>query len=193
MVWRKDLLGLWCQLVHHWLSPYSFIYFLQHWLCVKMCCHSLIQHFYSLKLNILLLSDPQKSITAIPHISPCDRVNLTEQNQDMWWGERKADIRKRHHNEKQAWMKRKATLTQIKLTKKISMMSCPSASSRAHVTLIQSFLFNFKSLVDGRNPHWLHWKSPALLLASLPFVFLFLLLSFMSFLSFCVSFPSAII
>lgn len=46
----------------------------------------------------------------------------------------------------QIQIKRKATLTQIKLTKKISVMSCPSASSRAHVTLIQSFLFNFKSL-----------------------------------------------
>lgn len=46
-------------------------------------------------------------------------------------------------------------------------MFCRPASSRAHVTLIQSFSFNFKSLVDFRNPHWVHWKSPALLFSSL--------------------------
>lgn len=45
-------------------------------------------------------------------------------------------------------------------------MFCRPASSRAHVTLIQSFSFNFKSLVDFRNPHWVHWKSPALLFSS---------------------------
>lgn len=79
-------------------------------------------------------------------------------------------------------------------------MFCRPASSRAHVTLIQSFSFNFKSLVDFRNPHWVHWKSPALLSSSLLlvsppfclFFFLFLLLSFMSFLSFCLSFPLVI-
>lgn len=79
-------------------------------------------------------------------------------------------------------------------------MFCRPASSRAHVTLIQSFSFNFKSLVDFRNPHWVHWKSPALLFSSLLlvsppfclFFFLFLLLSFMSFLSFCLSFPLVI-
>lgn len=49
-----------------------------------------------------------------------------------------------------------------------------SANSQAHVTLIQSFLFNFNSLADCRNPHWVHWKSPLVLFASLPFVFLFL-------------------
>lgn len=46
-------------------------------------------------------------------------------------------------------------------------MFCRPASSRAHVTLIQSLSFNFKSLVDFRNPHWVHWKSPALLFSSL--------------------------
>lgn len=79
-------------------------------------------------------------------------------------------------------------------------MFCRPASSRAHVTLIQSLSFNFKSLVDFRNPHWVHWKSPALLFSSLLlvsppfclFFFLFLLLSFMSFLSFCLSFPLVI-
>ena len=106
-------------------------------------------------------------------------------------------------NEKQAYWhsdpnkKRKAALTHIKPTRRrIGMMFCPPASSRAHVTLIQSFSFNFKSLADFRNPHWVHWKSPALLLSSAlpPFVFffLFLLLSFMSFLSFCLSFPLAV-
>lgn len=97
--------------------------------------------------------------------------------------------------------KRKAALTQIKRTRKRSgVMFCRPASSRAHVTLIQSFSFNFKSLVDFRNPHWVHWKSPALLSSSLLlvsppfclFFFLFLLLSFMSFLSFCLSFPLVI-
>lgn len=97
--------------------------------------------------------------------------------------------------------KRKAALTQIKRTRKRSgVMFCRPASSRAHVTLIQSLSFNFKSLVDFRNPHWVHWKSPALLFSSLLlvsppfclFFFLFLLLSFMSFLSFCLSFPLVI-
>lgn len=77
--------------------------------------------------------------------------------------------------------KRKAALTQIKRTRKRSgVMFCRPASSRAHVTLIQSLSFNFKSLVDFRNPHWVHWKSPALLSSSLlfssslpPFVFFF--------------------
>ena len=85
-------------------------------------------------------------------------------------------------NEKQAYWhsdpneKRKAALTHIKPTRRrIGMMFCPPASSRAHVTLIQSFSFNFKSLADFRNPHWVHWKSPALLLSSAlpPFVFFF--------------------
>ena len=86
-------------------------------------------------------------------------------------------------NEKQAYWhsdpnkKRKAALTHIKPTRRrIGMMFCPPASSRAHVTLIQSFSFNFKSLADFRNPHWVHWKSPALLLSSSlpPFVFFFI-------------------
>lgn len=63
----------------------------------------------------------------------------------------------------------KASHTHIKLTRKINMMPRPSANSRAHVTLIQSFLFNFKSLADSRNPRRVHWKSPALLIAFPPF------------------------
>lgn len=80
--------------------------------------------------------------------------------------------------------KRKAALTQIKRTRKRSgVMFCRPASSRAHVTLIQSFSFNFKSLVDFRNPHWVHWKSPALLFSSLllvspPFCLFFFYSSF---------------
>lgn len=52
-----------------------------------------------------------------------------------------------------------------------------SASSQEHITLIQSFLFNFKSIIDCRNPQSSQ-EIPSSPLASLPFVFLFLLYIF---------------